>query len=210
MNEMIKTPVPDEEVFAAFKPKSLGEIRRDCENELEGTALRDTRSAFRFLEQKLEVNLDEVAGTASEVRALLDRVSPALGGVSVKRLENIKSLIRKAVERFGSKRVWITKEVTLSPEWAALMSLITERKHRWALNRFAAYCTFKGLIPTEVHSDTLIGFQRALEGDCLSKDPANIRKCTIARWNMCQKSVIGWPDIQLSLNRPQFAGGCLV
>jgi hypothetical protein len=78
------------------------------------------------------------------------------------------------------------------------MSLITVREHRWALNRLAAYCTIKGLAPTEVCSDTLIGFQRALEADCLSKDPVNIRKHTIAVWNMCHKHVPGWPDIRLS------------
>jgi hypothetical protein len=121
MNEMIKTPIADEEVFAALRPKSLGEIRRQCESQLDGTALRDTRSAFRFIEQKLGANLDAVPGTASEVRSLLERITPALADVSPKRLENIKSLIRKAVERFGSRRVWITREVALSPEWEALM-----------------------------------------------------------------------------------------
>jgi hypothetical protein len=198
MNEMIKTPVADEEVFAAFKPRSLGEIRRDCERELAGTALRDTRSAFRFIEQKLEVNLDAVPGTAPEVRGLLDRLSPAMGGVSPKRLENIRSLIRKAVERFGSKRVWITREVTLASEWVALMKLIEEREHRWGLSRLAAYCTIKGLAPTEVCSDTLIGFQEALEAESLIGDPANLRKHTIAVWNMCHSGVVGWPDIRLS------------
>jgi hypothetical protein len=198
MNEMIKTPVADEEVFAAFRPRSLGQIRRDCERELAGTALRDTRSAFRFIEQKLEVNLDAVPGTAPEVRGLLDRLSPAMGGVSPKRLENIRSLIRKAVERFGSKRVWITREVTLASEWVALMKLIEEREHRWGLSRLAAYCTIKGLAPTEVCSDTLIGFQEALEAESLIGDPANLRKHTIAVWNMCHSGVVGWPDIRLS------------
>jgi integrase len=198
MNKIIKTPIADEEVFAAFRPKSLGQIRRDCETKLAGTALRDTRSAFRFVEQKLGVNLDAMPASAGEVRSLLERITHALGDVSPKRLENIKSLIRKAVEQFGSRRVCITREVTLSPEWAALMSLITVREHRWGLNRLAAYCTIKGLAPTEVCSDTLIGFQRALEADCLSKDPVNIRKHTIAVWNMCHKHVPGWPDIRLS------------
>jgi hypothetical protein len=78
------------------------------------------------------------------------------------------------------------------------MSLIAVREHRWALNRFAAYCTIKGLAASEVSSDTLIGFQRALEADCLSKDPVNIRKHTIAVWNMCHKRIPGWPDIRLS------------
>lgn len=198
MNEMIKTPIADEEVFAAFRPKSLGDIRRQCKARLDGTGLRDTRSAFRFIEQKLNANLDQVLGTAPEVRALLDRLSPAVGGVSPKRLENIKSLIRKAVERFGSRRVWITKEVALSPEWEVLMGLVAVPQHRWALNRFAAYCTIKGLAASEVSSDTLIGFQRALEADCLSKDPVNIRKHTISVWNMCHKRIPGWPDIRLS------------
>ncbi|MCC0013331.1 MAG: site-specific integrase [Hoeflea sp.] len=198
MNEMIRTPVADEEVFAAFRPKSLGNIRRECEAELDGTALRDTRSAFRFVEQKLDVNLDEVPGTAPAVRALLGRMTPALADVSPKRLENIRSLIRKAVERFGSKRIWIAREVTLAPDWEALMGLIEVREHRWALSRLAAYCTLKGLAPTDVCSDTLIGFERALERESLSKDPPNIRKHTIAVWNMCQTRVSGWPDTRLS------------
>jgi integrase len=198
MNKMIKTPVADEEVFAALRPKSLGRIWRECDAGLEGTALRDTRSAFRFVEQKLDVNLDEVPASASEVRSLLERITPARTGVSPKRLENIRSLIRKAVERFGSKRIWILKEVTLSPDWTSLMELIEEREHRWALSRLAAYCTIKGLAPTRICSATLIGFERALEAESLSKDPANLRKHTIAVWNMCHKRIPGWPDVRLA------------
>lgn len=198
MNISIPTPIADVDVFAATRPPSLLQIRRKAEAELEGTQIRDTRSAFRLLEEKAGIRLDEVPATPSEVRETLASLSAAQLGITDKRLANVTSLIRQAVERFGPKRVWITQEIELTSAWKTLLDTISDRQHRWGLSRLACYCTVKAIAPVEVMPDTLIGFQSALEAELLSRDPAKLRKHTIALWNICLKSVPGWPQTKLS------------
>jgi integrase len=198
MNQLPKLPISDAEVFAATRPPSLAEIMRRCEAELTGTALRDTRSAFRFLHEQVGIDLETVLATPDAVRQLLGSLSAARLGVSDKRLANLSSLIRRAVEQLGPKRVWITREIEPAPEWKALLDRIPDRQHAWGLSRLACYCTAKGIAPKKVRSEILIGFQAALEAESLTKDPVNIRKHTISLWNMCGRTVRGWPQTRLA------------
>jgi hypothetical protein len=106
MNEMIKTPIADEEVFAALRPKSLGDIRRQCETSLTeppcATRGRPSGSSSRSW---ASISMPGAGDGCQRFGPCLSGFHPALADVSPKRLENIKSLIRKAVERFGSRRV---------------------------------------------------------------------------------------------------------
>jgi hypothetical protein len=87
-----------------------------AEAALESTALRDTRSAFAAL-ARAGVDLAGTVATAANVRTMLDGLSPGQLGTSEKRLANIRSLVTKAVEQFGQRRTWVTKEIPLSPAW---------------------------------------------------------------------------------------------
>lgn len=190
--------VSDAEVFDLGQTRSLADVLAACEGELEGTSLRDTRSAFRFLGEKAGIDLSGTPARPADLRQMLTGLCAARLGISDKRLANIRSLVIRAVDRFGMRRIWITREIQLAPEWLALFDRIETREHRWALSRLAAYCTVKGIAPEDVRSETLVGLQAALEAEALSKDPVNLRKHTIAVWNMCLKQVPGWPQVKLA------------
>lgn len=198
MNQPLKLPIADAEVFAATKPPSLADILARGDGELSGNELRDTRSAFRFLAGRGSVNLGATPATPERLRQCLGTLNAERLEISEKRLANIRSLIRQAVGRFGPRRTWITHKVELAPAWKSLLATIQVRQYRWALNRLAAYCTIKDISPNEVTSETLVGFQVALAAVSLAKDPANIRKHTIAIWNMCLRQVPGWPQVALA------------
>ena len=198
MNKMNDKHVPDEAVFAALPKRTLADVLARCEADLSGTELRDTRSAFRFLEKRMAVDLGSTIARPRDLRSVFEPASPARLGITAKRLANIRSLIGKAVERFGLKPTYVTREIPLAPAWVELMQTIEVKQHRWALSRFAAYCTVKGISPADVTCDTLIGFQAALDAEETCKNPCVIRKHTIATWNMCRGRVPGWPETTLS------------
>ena len=198
MKDNIEQNVAGEDVFDLGNRRSLADVLAACEAELTGTALRDTRSAFRVLTERAGADLAAILARPQDIRPLLADLSAGQLAVSEKRLANIRSCVRKAVERFGMRRTWITREITPSPAWQALFARIERREYRWALSRFACYCTVKGIAPEDVSSESLVGFQAALEAEMTIKDPVNNRKHVIAIWNMCRKCVPGWPDTRLS------------
>ena len=190
--------VPDEQVFDTGARRTLADVLADCEAALTDAALRDTRSAFRFLDKQAGVELGVTLARPQEVRKIFAGLSHVRLEISAKRLANIRSLVGSAVKRFGMRRTWITREVALDPAWAELLARIPDREHRWALGRLACYCTVKGIRPTEVTPETLRGLHAALEAEALSKNPRNLLKHTIAVWNMCGRRVPGWPGSPLS------------
>lgn len=188
----------DGNVFRSFVRRiTLSDVLASVEAEFTGTALRDTRSAFAAL-ARAGMELGKVVATPADMRGVLDGLSPAQFGASEKRLANIKSLVIRAVERFGQRRTAITKEIALSPEWETVLSSVPSREHRWALGRLACFCTVKKIAPEEVRVDTLGGLFAALEAEVMVKHPRKLLKHTIAVWNMCRKRVPGWPDTVLS------------
>lgn len=197
MNEMAFDDTPDERVFTSGGRISLADVLAACGAAMTGNALRDTRSAFRFLERRGGIDLGATLARPQEVRGLLAGLAPALLGVSGKRLANVASLVGAAVSRFGMRRTSITREIALDGNWTALIGGIPDRRHRWALSRLACYCTVKRIAPAEVTPETLRGLHAALEAEALSKDPRNLLKQTIAVWNVCLRHVPGLPAAAL-------------
>ncbi len=198
MNQMLTNTIPDERIFDTGGRRSLADVLADCEATLPGTALRDTRSAFRFLADKCGVDLAATLARPQEVRLTFAPLSPTRLGISEKRFANIRSLVSSAVARFGMRRTWITREIPLDEAWCDLLARIPDREHRWGLSRLACYCTVKGIEPADVGPETLRGLHAALVAESLSKDPRNLLKHTIAVWNICHRRVLGWPGSPLS------------
>ena len=198
MNQMLTNTIPDERVFDTGGRRTLANVLAECEGALTGTALRDTRSAFRFLADKCGVDLAATLARPQEVRQIFALLSPSRLGIGKKRFANIRSLVGAAVTRFGMRRTWITREIPLDAAWRDLLARIPDRQHRWGLSRLACYCTVKGIEPAAVDSVTLRGLHAALEAEALSKDPRNLLKHTIAVWSICHRRVPGWPGSPLS------------
>ncbi len=188
----------EQHAFAALPTRSLADVRDICAATLSGTAARDTASAFRFLEDRLGVDLAATLARPQEVRELFTAASAAALGVSIGRLANVRSRVSGAVKEHAMRRVPLTEAIELNPAWAALLGKVEVRESRWSLHRFATWCTVTGIDPAAVSAEMLPDFQAALEADGTLKKPKSIRKSTIAAWNHCARRVPGWPDIQLA------------
>ena len=128
MNMHTPQSLPDAEVFSGTRPISLAEVMARVEAGLTGTTRRDTLSAFRVLAEQGQGRSGRHAGHGSAVREVLASLSAASLGVTPKRLANIRSLITTAVERFGSRRFWITREITPDEHWQTLLGIGSEAR----------------------------------------------------------------------------------
>lgn len=133
---------------------------------------RCSKKIFAVLAGRAGIDLAAVPATAPALRQLLEDLHPARLGISSKRLANVKSLVTRAVDRFGMRRVRVTRDIALAPEWQALLAGIPRRQYVWGLNRLACYCSVKGIAPEDVGTEALIGLEAALEGDCTSGNHA--------------------------------------
>jgi len=198
MNMHIVKSLPDAEVFKGTRPVSLAEVMARADAGLGGNTRRDTLSAFCVLAAKAKVDLAATPATPAEVRSLFEAFYAGCLDIKPKRLANIRSLISGAVERFGSRRIWITKEIVLDENWQQLIDMIPKREYGWSLSRLACFCTASRVRPDEVGPETLRGLHEALEAECLVRKPRGIIKQTIGIWNHCRRNVPGWPPITLS------------
>jgi integrase len=186
---------------SSFRPVgviTLADIVKRANAELKSTARRDTASAFRCLATKLDVDLAAIPATAEAVRALVGDLTPGELGVSSKRLANLRSLIVRAVERFGMRRQVVTRAVPLSKAWSDLLARAEPSYYRHGLNRLGVYCSATGIAPAEVSPQTLLGFHSALVAECFVKHPRKIIKLTIALWNHCMRTIESWPPARLA------------
>lgn len=194
-----RTFIPDEQVFLQANRITLADILERVEAEYTGTRLRDTRSAFRWLVTRIQVDLGKTIASPPALRLLFQRMDMAVSDLSAKRLANIRSCLTRAVETFGEQRAPLTKGIALLPSWEKLLDLASPLgQYRWGLSRLACYCSVKGIEPDDVSSETLRGLFTALEAEAVSKDPRNLVKRTIASWNHCQKKIPDWPKTRLS------------
>ena len=144
------------------------------------------------------MDLGATPATARSVRELFAAVAPAALGVSAKRYANIRSLIVRAVDRFGMKRTRLTSRVPLAPEWEELLSRVENATYRQGVKRLAHYCSAMGIPPDEVRSGHLVGLHEALEAECMTKHPRKVIKHTIAMWNHFGRTVPAWPATVLA------------
>ena len=184
-----------------FRPEGvimLADVRTQVELMLAGNERRDTLSAFNVLAARGPVDLGATPATARSVRELFAAVSPAALGVSAKRYANIRSLVVRAVDRFGMKRTRLTSRVPLAPAWEELLARVENRTYRQGVKRLAHYCSAMGIPPDEVRSGHLLGLHEALEAECMTKHPRKVIKHTIAMWNHFGRTVPAWPATVLA------------
>ena len=139
---------------------NLEAVRDRAMNTATGMQQRDLASAFRFVEARLQVDLAATPATATVLRKLFATASSAALGITAKRLENVRSIVAKAVERHGMARQYITRRVDLTPAWAALIGQIERKEYRCAHSRLACYCSANGIEPADVTPETLVAFMQ--------------------------------------------------
>jgi integrase len=184
--------------FAHFVGLSLHDVRANVAALPATVRRRDTLSALDAVPKLFGRDLTAVPAEWIALRALFSGQNAVQLGVSEKRFANIRSEITKAVKTYGAGCPALTKRLPLTPAWQALLASIHQLSYGQGLRRLACFCSVTGIHPTQVCSQTLLGFHEALVAEEVVKNPRRILKHTIAVWNMCGRQVPGWPAIKLA------------
>lgn len=188
---------------AAFRSEgqtTLADAKRLAEGDkdLTATQRRDLVSALNRLEQLFQTPLEKLEASPRRMRELLGSASPAQVGVSEKTFANIRSLVAKAVQRYGRPISPLTKRIAVAPGWTVLLEQIEQAYHRQSLYRLATYATVMGMPPEGITTETLLGLYAALEAEEVVKNPKDIISQTVTNWNRAIRCVPDWPQHRLT------------
>jgi len=188
---------------AAFLSKdrlTLADVKHSAhaDKSLTGTQRRDLVSALTRLAALFQTPLDQLEASPRQLRELLATKSAAELNLSEKTYANLRSLVVKAVERYGEPVLPLTKRIVIASPWQVLLDQIATTYQRQALYRLATYCSVMGIAPEAVTTETLRGLYEALEAEEAVKNPKDVLKNTIGNWNRSARTVPGWPPVKLS------------
>ncbi|SCY92430.1 tyrosine-type recombinase/integrase [Microvirga guangxiensis] len=186
--------------FLSEHQTTLADVKRLAEDDQHLTAIqrRDLVSALNRVEQMFESPLDKLEASPRRVRELFASRSAAQVNLSEKTFANIRSLVTKAVARYGQPILPLTKRIAIAPSWQTLLNRIEPAYQRQALYRLTTYCSIMGIPPEEVTTQTLPGLFGALEVEEAIKNPKDVLKNTIVNWNRSARTIPGWPQVILS------------
>jgi hypothetical protein len=97
----------------------------------------------------------------------LRRVQPAAHDISKRGFANIKADVLKALALSECSRERSAWQHKPSPEWTALLEMITDKHDLWKLSQLAQYCSAVKISPNDV----------ADEHDCLHRGPKRRDGC---------------------------------
>jgi integrase len=161
---------------------------------------RDLRSSLRALSEWFCLDLSAIAADHSMLRERFASFHPAQANVSLKRLQNVRSDVAFALERYGYGQRSAT--VPMSAACRALFDRLPDKYHRTALGRFFRFLSASGLAPEAVTDEVSQDFLASMETASLIRNPRETHKNMTRVWNKAVESVDGWP--QRRLNEPRY------
>ena len=159
---------------------------------------RDVLSSLRCLTRILDLPAEEIPASRPFLRERLKDFHPQQAGLSTKRWKNVRSDIAFALDRAGSPSRTAAAKVPLLPVWTELLSKAPAHL-RYALSRFARWCSSQGIEPAQVDEAILARFGDALVVATLVADPSTRVRLTARSWNQAAQIVAGWPSQRLVL-----------
>jgi integrase len=161
-----------------------------CDLTLSAQQRADLRSALRSFAGLVGQDLLAMPALPATYRPQLRRLTPAVAGLSVKRLANIKAGVLRAMERYGA----LPRRNALGPgarAWGPLWDRLNAFQ-RAELSRFIAWCSATGIVPLAVDNTVMERFRQALIGESFVKHPAERVAATCRLWEQVRAA---WPDL---------------
>ena len=177
------------DVLARLEPADL---------KLVPTRRRDLISSVRCVARLIGRSPVEISVAPNVLRAALQEIHPAQANIAKKRWANVKSDLKRALIETGHTGEGTPADIPLSANWQLLWDACAVNRLRWDLSRFMRYCSGVGIEPDQVDDETAASFRTAMEGAALWKDPDQIYRTTIKRWNQAAKHIPVWPQIVLT------------
>jgi integrase len=189
----------DHHPFAAADTPSFLDLldRVTADDGLDPRRQADLRSAIKSLAQWLGSDLTAMPAHPRYLRERLAGFHPAAAGVSRKRLQNVRSAIAFALDRYGlgGRRSYLAP---LSPAAQALYDRLPDKFLRCRLSRLLHFLSAQGIEPEQVTDRASQEFLMALERHSAIKHVRTTHQDACRAWNKARADVAGWPDVTLA------------
>lgn len=149
-------------------------------------------SGMRTLARVSRKHPSEILADPQVIRALVDRASWQLAGLSKQRWANVLSLVTSAMKLAGIKVRRRRRNRKLDAEWEALLAPLT-RRDRDELHPFAGWCSALGIAPSEVDAVVFRRYLDHLEQETIQRNPRERWHVARRAWNRCFAFGFGSP-----------------
>ncbi len=158
---------------------------------------QDLASAVRSVARALGRSPEQVPADPRLLANRLAEIAPQALGFSKARWNNVRSLLRAALELVTAMAPG--RHLTpLTPAWAALWERLPTRTLKSRLSRLLHYCSAAGIEPDDIGEASFAAFREHLELTLL-KDPPIVFRETLLGWNAAGQQVTGWPNVPASI-----------
>jgi integrase len=135
------------------------------------------------------------------LRPLLHGFHPVQAALAERRWQNIRSLPRTAIVRYGVSDGRVHRLTPMTPEWTELFTLLPSWGARAGLSHFLRFCSGLGVGPQGVDDAVSAQYLHTLEALVLKSNPAVAHQQVCRGWNRAVRTVPTWPRQELSVPR---------
>lgn len=161
----------------------------------EGTRRRDLRSGVTSFCKVVGKRPEEILVIPHEIRALREAVQPLAIGISKARWANICSGLNKAIALVRDL-VPSRNSTPLLPEWEALLDVLPKSLKR-KLSSGARYFSGKGVKPSVVSLDDLLGYCEAIKHNRMRRNAEQAADDFLWAWNRTAQQYPAWPQVHI-------------
>lgn len=190
--------MPDDVLFAGDALISLQEvldrIREDAG--LSEAKRRELVSALNRLSKWFGVPLSALPASPRGLRQRFRDFHPAQAGISFKRMQNVRSVVRFVLKRYAGVQTCTRRD--LSPACQLLYEQLADKYRRCTLRPFLFYLSELEIDPSRV-TDAISSYYLAYLDENGIKDPREAHKNLCRVWNQMVDAVPGWPPVRLTV-----------
>lgn len=163
---------------------------------------RYLRSAVNRARILLGNGLADVPADPRTVLRQLNRISPAMAGMSRQSYANLRSRVRAAFRLAKPHLAPARSHTKLEGAWKVLEAQLPVRERR-QLSRFMRFAQAMGWAPHEIAEEHVARFADYLEHEVMLDQAAKVVRATRRAWNRAADTVAGWPDCRLAPPEPR-------
>ena len=158
---------------------------------------QEIASALRTVARALQRPPERVPAEPRQLSARLKEIAPDALGISLRRWNNIRSLVRTGLGLVLKMSPGRNVNL-LSDSWDALSNRLQSPWVRTPLSRFMRFCSAAGIEPSAVNESTFDEFRARLD-TTLVRDPNAVFRQMVRAWRSAQDAVEEWPRVAVTV-----------
>jgi integrase len=193
---MTKTTLKSSAAYRLGKTNTLADLAALIakDTSLPARKPKDIRWALHTVAKAVGKPMEATLLDMKALNEMLDAFEPAVISIGEGTWTNAKNLTRYALRHAGLIKALPPRKAPLAPEWSAVMRLLSDQGHLFAIGRLARFCTEQDVNPEQVNDQIFDQLLEELESGQLKSNGRKTHRHIAKTWNSLANSVRGWPN----------------